>query len=76
MGQEESYMVGDDVKPETLSERSLAGVAEMIKSGQASKIVVLAGAGISTAAGSIASIYPFPSYPSSLKLCPSVLCAH
>ena len=52
MGQEESTLVGDDVAPETLSERSLEAVAEFIKSGGARRIVVLTGAGISTAAGS------------------------
>lgn len=38
--------------PATLSERSLAAVADYIKSGRSKRIVVLTGAGISTAAGS------------------------
>lgn len=52
MGQEQS-VVGDDTPPRTLSERSLAAVAEYIKSGRARRIVVMTGAGISTAAGSM-----------------------
>lgn len=52
MGQEESTMVDDSVPPATLSERSLAAVAEYIKSGKAKRIVIMAGAGISTPAGS------------------------
>jgi len=52
MGQEESTLVGDDVPPETLSARTLEAVAELINSGEARRIVVLTGAGISTAAGS------------------------
>jgi NAD-dependent histone deacetylase SIR2 len=51
MGQESSTVVDDNVKPTTLSERSLDAVAELIKSGRAKKIVVLTGAGISTSAG-------------------------
>jgi NAD-dependent histone deacetylase SIR2 len=38
--------------PATLTERSLAAVADYIKSGRSKRIVVLTGAGISTAAGS------------------------
>jgi hypothetical protein len=38
--------------PQTLSARSLEAVAEMIKDGKAKRIVVMSGAGISTAAGS------------------------
>ncbi|KAM0432247.1 hypothetical protein ACHAPT_004785 [Fusarium lateritium] len=49
MGQDESTMGGP---PKTLSERSLAAVAEYIKTGRDKRIVVLTGAGISTAAGS------------------------
>ncbi len=52
MGQEQSGMVGEDVPPKTLRERSLEAVAELIRSGKARRIVVLTGAGISTAAGS------------------------
>ncbi|KAF7561382.1 hypothetical protein G7046_g2764 [Stylonectria norvegica] len=51
MGQEESTVVGDSVPPHTLMARSLPAVADYIKSGQAKKIVLLTGAGISTAAG-------------------------
>ena len=52
MGQEVSNQVDDSVPPETLRERSLEAVAELITSGKARRIVVLTGAGISTAAGS------------------------
>ena len=52
MGQEESTMVDDSVPPVTLSERSLAAVAEYIKSGKVKRIVIMAGAGLSTPAGS------------------------
>ncbi|KAK2601093.1 hypothetical protein N8I77_010565 [Diaporthe amygdali] len=51
MGQEQSGLIEDDVPPTTLSERSLSAVAQMIKDGHAQKIVVMTGAGISTAAG-------------------------
>lgn len=51
MGQEVSA-VPETTKPENLSERSLPAVADYIKSGKARKVVVLTGAGISTAAGS------------------------
>jgi NAD+-dependent protein deacetylase SIR2 len=51
MGQEESRVVGDDVEPQTLRERNLGAVAELIKDGRAKRIAVLTGAGISTAAG-------------------------
>ncbi|KAM7205251.1 NAD-dependent histone deacetylase SIR2 [Rhypophila sp. PSN 637] len=47
MGQDQSSVP----PPRKLSERSLAGVAEYILSGQAQKIVVMIGAGLSTAAG-------------------------
>ncbi|KAK2075109.1 hypothetical protein P8C59_009262 [Phyllachora maydis] len=50
MGQEQS-IVDASTPPETLSERSLRGVAEYITSGRARRIVVMTGAGISTAAG-------------------------
>lgn len=52
MGQEESTLADAHGPPETLQERSLEAVAEYIKSGDARRIVVLTGAGISTAAGS------------------------
>lgn len=51
MGQENS-VVSDDTPPNTLSERSLEAVANHIKSGQCRRILVMTGAGISTAAGS------------------------
>ncbi|RFN55315.1 nad-dependent histone deacetylase sir2 [Fusarium flagelliforme] len=50
MGQEESSMSYGG-PPATLTERSLAAVADYIKSGRSKRIVVLTGAGISTAAG-------------------------
>ncbi|KAF4956522.1 hypothetical protein FGADI_3801 [Fusarium gaditjirri] len=50
MGQEESSM-NYGGPPVTLTERSLDAVAEYIKSGRSKRIVVLTGAGISTAAG-------------------------
>ncbi|KAF4340856.1 NAD-dependent histone deacetylase SIR2 [Fusarium beomiforme] len=50
MGQEESSMSYDG-PPATLTERSLDAVAEYIKTGRDKRIVVLTGAGISTAAG-------------------------
>lgn len=53
MGQQSS-IIDDDTPPNALSERSVAGLAEYIKSGKAKKIVVMTGAGISTAAGSMA----------------------
>ena len=52
MGQQNSLLVDEDTPPQTLSERSLAAVAQHIKDGHAKRIVVLTGAGISTAAGS------------------------
>lgn len=52
MGQEESRPVDASVPPRTLSARSLEAVAEHIKEGKCDRIVVLTGAGISTAAGS------------------------
>ncbi|EHK19002.1 uncharacterized protein TRIVIDRAFT_194055 [Trichoderma virens Gv29-8] len=50
MGQEESTLAASG-PPATLEERSLEAVADYIKSGNARRIVVLTGAGISTAAG-------------------------
>lgn len=47
MGQEESSL-----QAKTLTDKSLSGVAEYIKSGKVKRVVVLTGAGISTAAGS------------------------
>ncbi|KAI0437496.1 DHS-like NAD/FAD-binding domain-containing protein [Xylaria telfairii] len=51
MGQETSSMVSDDTRPDTLSDRSISAVADLIKGGRAKRIVVMTGAGISTAAG-------------------------
>lgn len=51
MGNEESSPVDESLPPRTLSGRTLSGLAEYIKSGKASKIVVMTGAGISTSAG-------------------------
>ncbi|KAH0523859.1 hypothetical protein TsFJ059_008810 [Trichoderma semiorbis] len=51
MGQEESHLAAASGPPATLEERSLEAVADYIKSGNARRIVVLTGAGISTAAG-------------------------
>lgn len=53
MGQEESSMIDDSVPPVTLEERNLSSVAEYIKSGDVKRVVIMAGAGISTAAGSM-----------------------
>jgi len=76
MGQESSTPIGDDVPPETLSARTLEGVAELINSGGTRRIVVLTGAGISTAAGStlsapgrLAARLPVPS-PTDFSLLP------
>ena len=52
MGQDQS-LVDESVTTETLSARTLAAVAEHIKSGDVRRIAVMTGAGISTAAGSI-----------------------
>ncbi|KAK3070531.1 Sir2 histone deacetylase Hst2 [Teratosphaeriaceae sp. CCFEE 6253] len=51
MGNEESTPVDENTPPQTLSARTLEGLAEYIKSGKASRIVVMTGAGISTSAG-------------------------
>ncbi|CAJ2504401.1 Uu.00g117950.m01.CDS01 [Anthostomella pinea] len=51
MGQETSHVLPPDTPPQTLSERSIRAVAELIKDGRAKRIVVMTGAGISTAAG-------------------------
>ncbi|RCI13347.1 hypothetical protein L249_0797 [Ophiocordyceps polyrhachis-furcata BCC 54312] len=51
MGQEESMLVGDSVSSESLSARTLAAVASYINSPPRKRVVVLTGAGISTAAG-------------------------
>ncbi|TKA61624.1 hypothetical protein B0A55_11341 [Friedmanniomyces simplex] len=51
MGNEESTPIDESVPPQTLTSRTLEGLAEYIKSGKASRIVVMTGAGISTSAG-------------------------
>ncbi|KAI9708393.1 MAG: Sir2 histone deacetylase Hst2 [Bogoriella megaspora] len=51
MGQEGSSPIDESVPPESLSSRTIDGVAEYIKSGKARRIVVMTGAGISTSAG-------------------------
>ncbi|KAK1985382.1 Sir2 family protein [Colletotrichum cereale] len=51
MGNEESTMLDENVKPKTLQARTLEAVADYIKSGDVKKIAVMTGAGISTAAG-------------------------
>ncbi|KAJ6446944.1 SIR2 family histone deacetylase [Purpureocillium lavendulum] len=51
MGQDESTILDESVAPQTLSARNLSAVAEYIKGAGKRKIVVLTGAGISTAAG-------------------------
>ncbi|KHO01293.1 NAD-dependent deacetylase sirtuin-2 [Metarhizium album ARSEF 1941] len=51
MGLEESTLVQDAVEPKCLKERSLAAVASYLNDGRGKKVVVLTGAGISTAAG-------------------------
>ncbi|KAM0277502.1 hypothetical protein ACHAQH_005780 [Verticillium albo-atrum] len=44
-------MAGESLTPETLSGRHLKAVADYIKEGKAERIVIMTGAGISTAAG-------------------------
>ncbi|KUI56036.1 NAD-dependent protein deacetylase hst2-1 [Cytospora mali] len=51
MGQEQSSLLDEGTPPETLTERSLPAVAKFIKDGHARRIVVMTGAGLSTAAG-------------------------
>lgn len=52
MGQEESRpQINPNDPPHTLPIRSIQGIADFIKNGQAKNIVVLTGAGISTSAG-------------------------
>ncbi|KAI5303188.1 hexokinase A [Ascosphaera pollenicola] len=51
MGQEESVMVDDSVRPDVLKERSLDAIADYIVRKDVSKIVVMVGAGISTSSG-------------------------
>lgn len=63
MGNENSSLIDEHTAPIKLSDRSLSAVARYIKAGHAQKIVVMTGAGLSTAAGSmlvvaIASLNP------------------
>ncbi|KAL1891728.1 Sir2 histone deacetylase Hst2 [Sporothrix stenoceras] len=51
MGQEVSNQIDDSTPPQTLSDRSIEAVAQLILDGKAKRIVALTGAGISTAAG-------------------------
>lgn len=51
MGQEQSSLLDESTPPQTLTERSLPAVAKLIKDGHARRIVVMTGAGLSTAAG-------------------------
>lgn len=57
MGQDESTMLDHSVPPHSLTARTLEAVAEYIKGGRTKRIVVLTGAGISTAAGSMSQIF-------------------
>lgn len=50
-------MVDDAIPPHTLTARTLEAVAEYIKGGRCNRIVVLTGAGISTAAGSMSHCF-------------------
>lgn len=52
MGNEESVLEDPNVPPETLKDRSLESLAHYMKHAPARRIVVMCGAGISTAAGS------------------------
>ncbi|KAK6859522.1 SIR2 family histone deacetylase [Apiospora arundinis] len=51
MGNENSTLIDEDTPTQTLKDRSLRAVADHIRNGGARRIVVLTGAGISTAAG-------------------------
>lgn len=51
MGQEESSPIDETVPPTVLASRNLDGIAEYVRAGQAKKITVMVGAGISTSAG-------------------------
>ncbi|KIH91601.1 sir2 family histone deacetylase [Sporothrix brasiliensis 5110] len=51
MGQEVSSQIDESTPPQTLSDRSLEAVAQLILDGKVRRIVALTGAGISTAAG-------------------------
>nr|AFS50003.1 SIR2 protein [Sporothrix schenckii]AGH06136.1 SIR2 [Sporothrix schenckii] len=51
MGQEVSNQIDESTPPQTLNDRSLEAVAQLILDGKVRRIVALTGAGISTAAG-------------------------
>ncbi|KAJ9155720.1 NAD-dependent protein deacetylase hst2-1 [Pleurostoma richardsiae] len=51
MGQDQSTLIDEDTPPQTLSARTLSAAADLVKNGRARNIVVMTGAGISTAAG-------------------------
>ena len=52
MGNQSSSPIDPSVEPDTLRERSVAAVADYIRDGGVKRVVVMTGAGISTAAGS------------------------
>lgn len=58
MGNDQSGLIDENVRPEKLEERSLSAVAKYIKDGRARRIVVMTGAGLSTAAGSKSFLIP------------------
>ena len=51
MGNESSTPVAEDVPPVTLHARTIEAVADYVKKNNVKKVVVMTGAGISTAAG-------------------------
>ncbi|CAK7202934.1 Sir2 histone deacetylase Hst2 [Sporothrix eucalyptigena] len=51
MGQEVSNQIDESTPPQTLQDRSLEAVAQLILEGKARRIIALTGAGISTSAG-------------------------
>ncbi|KAJ2903278.1 hypothetical protein MKZ38_010163 [Zalerion maritima] len=51
MGNAQTYQVGDDVPPASLSERSIEAVADYINNKNVRKVVFMVGAGMSTASG-------------------------
>ncbi|KAK9776384.1 putative NAD-dependent protein deacetylase hst2-1 [Seiridium cardinale] len=51
MGNENSTVVDDDAPTQTLESRDIQSVAKLIREGRTKRIVVMTGAGISTAAG-------------------------
>lgn len=53
MGNENSTLVSEDAPTQTLESRDLKSVAKLIKDGRVRRIIVMTGAGISTAAGSM-----------------------